>query len=206
MSKADETAWAEYVQRECAAFYEHCDGVTYIWANTPEASRVIARLTGTKTATEYEDEYGRKRTRFDYVGGDSELAAFSGPWHVIRPHLTTEFRQWVEEYEGSERLTFSQWRARGIAERAELAWTETPDYTLGQLAELRRLIADRDRLICEAASRGASKVAIAASVGLSRQAVHAIIAASELAPVTPIRPDVPSYDASALAYAAGEPF
>ena len=55
---------------------------------------------------------------------------------------------------------------------------------------MRRLIAERDAIIVEAAKRGATKVAIASAVGLSRQQVHTIIAASELAPVTPIRPEV----------------
>lgn len=166
-TRADREAWREYVAGEIRAFYDHCDGVTYIWANTPAADRLVARL-----------------------GGDSETAAYTGPWHVIRPHVTGEFRQWVEEYRLLEnRLTLSAFRERGIRARAELEYSETPEYTLGKLTELRRLIADRDRLICEAAARGASKVAIAAAVGLSRQAVHGVIAAAELAPVTPIGGD-----------------
>lgn len=192
MNRADEAAWREYVGVEIAKFYDHCDGTTYIWAHTPEADKTIARLTGTRTAVRYTDELGRERERFDYVGGDSELAAFSGPWHVIRKHLTTEFRQWVEEYEATERMTPTEWRAAQIAERAEVAFTESAEHTLGQLIELRRLTAERDALIVEAAQRGATKVSIAAAVGLSRQQIHSIVAASELAPVTPIRPDIAS--------------
>jgi hypothetical protein len=156
MTRADEAAWREYVAVEIQKFYDHCDGETYIWAHTEAAARVVARL-----------------------GGDSEQAAFRGPWHVIRKHLMTEFRQWVEEYEGTERLTPTEWRAQQIAERAEVAFTESAHYTLGQLEELRRLTAERDHLIVEAAQRGATKVAIARAVGLSRQQVHSIVTAAE---------------------------
>ena len=168
MSAADVEAWRVYVAGELARFYAHCEGDAYVWQSTPAAERLRARL-------------GR---------GDAGEAAFTGPWHVIRPHVTGEFRQWVEEYEATERLTLSQWRAAQVAERREVAWTESADYALGQLIELRRLIAERDAIIVEAAKRGATKVAIASAVGLSRQQVHTIIAASELAPVTPIRPEV----------------
>lgn len=164
--RADVEAWETYVRGEVAKFYDHCDGVTYIWAHTAAADRMVARL-----------------------GGDSELAAFSGPWHVVRKHMTTEFVQWVDEYEGTERLTFSQWRERRAAERAEVAYLESAEHTLGKLAELRRLIEERDALIVEAAKRGATKVAIAQAVGLSRQQVHTIIGNAELAPVILIRPE-----------------
>lgn len=170
VNRADEAAWREYVAVEIAKFYDHCDGVTYVWQSTPAAERVIAKL-----------------------GGDSVQAAFRGPWHVIRKHLTGEFRQWVEEYEGTERLTPSEWRAAQIAARAEVAWMDSADYALGQLAELRRLTAERDALIVQAAKRGAAKTAIAREIGLSRQQIHTIVAAAEVAevaPVTPIRPVV----------------
>lgn len=167
MSRQDRDAWATYVRGEIARFYDASGGVTYIWQNTPAADRLVARF-----------------------GGDSELAAFTGPWHVVRGHLTAEFYQWAHENYGTERLTFSQWQARAVEERAELHYSETADYTLGRLEELQRLTRERDALIREAAMRGASKVAIAAAVGLSRQQIHTIVAAPELAPVTPIRPGV----------------
>ncbi|KJL45561.1 hypothetical protein [Microbacterium trichothecenolyticum] len=181
MSKTDRDAWETYVRGEIARFYDHCDGITYIWQNTPTADKRVAQL-----------------------GGDSELAAFSGPWHVIAKHLTTEFRQWVEEYEATERLTFSEWRAAQIAARAEVAFTESADYTLGQLEELRRLTLERDALVVEASKRGASKVAIARAVGLSRQQIHTIVGAAELAPVTPIRPDVEEVQGELRQLASGE--
>lgn len=162
-SRADLMAWQEYVSGELARFYGECAGEAYLWAETPAAARYLSRARGT-----------------------SGEAAFSGPWHVVRAHVTTEFRQWVEENEGTERLTLSQWRQRQAEERAEVAFLDSADHTLGQLAELRRLTLERDALIVEASKRGASKVAIAASVGISRQQVHTIIAAAELAPVTPI--------------------
>jgi len=176
MSRADVTAWETYVRGELERFYAHCDGVTYIWAHTPAADRLVARL-----------------------GGDGELSAFKGPWHVIRRHLTAEFRQWVEEYEATERLTFSEWQARAVTERQDVAYLESAAHDLDLLAELRRLMGERDAIICEAAARGAAKTAIAAAIGLSRQQVHAIIAAGAVAgdgagwdapaaPVTPLEP------------------
>jgi hypothetical protein len=181
MTRADVDAWNAYVAGEVARFFQHCEGTTYIWQATPEAERAIARN-----------------------GGDSERAAFTGPWHIIRKHLTTEFRQWVEEYEGTERITPTEWRARQVAGRAEVAWMDSADYSLGQLEELRRLTAERDAIIVEAARRGATKVSIARAVGLSRQQIHTIVAAAEvapaevLAPVTPIRREVaPSAEVAA---------
>lgn len=164
MSRADVILWREYVAGEVARFYEHTDGVTYIWAHTPAAAAVCARLQAARGA-----------------GGTDAEAAFSGPWHVVRKHVTTEFRQWVEEYEATERLTLSEFTERAKVARAEVAFIESADYTLGQLEELRRLTAERDHLIREAAARGASKVAIAAAVGISRQQVHVIVG-TEVAP------------------------
>lgn len=167
----DFDTWATYVATECERFYGHTDGVTYIFANTPKAARHIARCAAR--------------------GVNTEQAAFTGAWHVVRSLVTTEFRQWVEEYEASERVTFSQWRERAKSDRAEVAWSESPDRALGELATLRRLIAERDDLIVDAARKGATKVAIAEAVGLSRQQVHTIVSAAELAPV----PDIAPFDA-----------
>lgn len=158
MSTTVEHAWREYVTGELQRFYQHCDGVTYIWQHTAQADALVVKL-----------------------GGDSEAAAFRGPWHVIRKHLQAEFRQWVEEYEGTERLTPSAWAARAKDEREHAAYADSAEHTLGQLIELRRLTLERDSLILEAAQRGASKVSIAAAVGLSRQQVHAIITAHDTA-------------------------
>lgn len=192
MSRQDLDQWRGYVHGEIARFYTECAGETYIWAHSPAADKLVARL-----------------------GGDSEIAAFKGPWHVVRKHVTTEFRQWVEENERTERLTFSEWRARAVEERAEVAFTESADYTLGQLEELQRLTRERDFLIVQAAKRGAAKTAIAAAVGISRQQVHTIIAAAEraeVAPVIPIRSEVApvggsmTADGSTVVEWDGEPF
>lgn len=158
MSRADVAVWETYVRGELERFYAHCEGVTYIWAHTPAAERLVSRL-----------------------GGDGELSAFKGPWHVIRGHVTSEFRQWVEEYEATERLTFSEWQARAVTERQEVAYLESAEHDLDQLRELRRLMGERDALIVEAAKRGAAKTAIAAAIGLSRQQVHAIVTAADAA-------------------------
>ncbi len=171
MNRNDEQAWRDYVAGEVARFHAFSGGVTYLWATTPAAERLVDRL-----------------------GGDSDLAAFRGPWHVIRKHLSAEFRQWVEEEDATARMTPTEWRAAAVAERAEVAYLDSADYSLGQLIELRRLMGERDALIVEASRRGAAKTAIAAAVGLSRQQVHTIVAAADLAPITPIRPDVAPTD------------
>ncbi|MDQ1113949.1 hypothetical protein QE418_003397 [Microbacterium testaceum] len=166
MNRNDEQAWRDYVAGEVARFHAFSGGVTYLWATTPAAERLVSRL-----------------------GGDSDLAAFRGPWHVIRKHLSAEFRQWVEEEDATARMTPTEWRAAAVAERAEVAYLDSADYSLGQLAELRRLMGERDALIVEASKRGAAKTAIASAVGLSRQQVHTIVSAAELAPIIPIRAD-----------------
>lgn len=164
----DYDAWATYVAGECERFYAHTEGVTYIFANTPKAARYLARC--------------------EARGTSSEQAAFTGAWHVVRGLVTTEFRQWVEEYEGTERVTFSEWRERSKDERDAVEWRESADFALGELATLRRLIAERDALIVAASQKGATKVAIAQAVGLSRQQVHTIVSAAELAPVPDVAP------------------
>lgn len=169
LKSADYVAWSEYVAGELEKFYAHTDGITYLFQNTPAADRYIAR-------------YAKR-------GITSEQAAFSGPWHVARKHVTTEFQQWVEEYEGTDRLTLSQWRDRARAERDDIAWSESAEFALGELETLKRLIAERDALILDAARKGATKTAIARAVGLSRQQVHVIVAAGEASV-----PDVAPFD------------
>lgn len=55
-----------------------------------------------------------------FKGGSSFERAFVGPWHTVRAHVTTEFRQWLEEY-GIERVTLTRWIQRARAERAREA-------------------------------------------------------------------------------------
>lgn len=181
MSRADHDSWTTYVAGEVARFYAECGGASYLWADTAEAARYLSRSRGT-----------------------SDVAAFSGPWHIVRKHVTTEFRQWVEENEGTERLTLSAWRERQRAERAEVAFVDSAEYALGELSELRRRMAERDALIVEASKRGAGPTAIAEAIGLSRSQVHVIVAAAELAPVTPIRPGIAEHATEWRQLASGE--
>lgn len=166
--KDDFASWAEYVAGELARFYDHTGGVTYLFQNTPKANRHIAAA--------------NKR------GFTSEQAVFYGAPQVVRSIVTTEFRQWWIEHWGTERVTFSEWRERAKAEREQVAWEDSAERALDQLAMLRRLTLERDALILDAASKGATKVAIARSVGLSRQQVHTIIANAT-------SPDVAPFDA-----------
>ena len=157
VARAHVVAWQGYVTGELARFAEHTDGNGRIWQNTPHATRYVERRRA----------------------GSPEEYAFTGPWHVVRKHVTHEFRQWVEEYEGTERLTLSQHVERERAAATARDWLDTPAYVLDRLDEIRRLVAERDALIVEAARRGASKVAIAAASGITRQTVHTIVEAAD---------------------------
>lgn len=168
LRSADYESWVEYVTNELAAFYEHTEGVTYIFDHSPASAKYVARW--------------HKR------GMSTELAAFSGPWHVVRKLVTTEYRQWVEEYEATDRLTYTQWVERAKNDRVEVAWEESAERALDKLEMLRRLTLERDAIIVEAARKGATKVAIARSVGLSRQQIHVIIADAEASEVPDVAP------------------
>ncbi|MFJ4173393.1 hypothetical protein [Microbacterium sp. NPDC089696] len=174
----DFAAWAEYVAGELARFYDHTGGITYLFQNTPRANAYLARASARGLTT--------------------EQAAFYGAAHMVRGLVTSEFRQWWIEHWGTERVTFSEWRERAAEARENVAWEESAERALDQLDMLRRLTLERDALILDAASKGATKVAIARSVGLSRQQVHTIIANATV-------PDVAPFDAwSADAPAAVE--
>lgn len=164
-ARVDFDAWATYVAGEIARFYEHTGGVTYIFANTPRANAYLARAAAR--------------------GLTSEQAAFYGPAHVVRPLVTAEFRQWWIEYWGTERITFSEWRENARAEREQVAWEDSAERALDQLEMLKRLTLERDSLILDAVSKGATKVAIARAVGLSRQQVHTIVSNATAPDVAP---------------------
>lgn len=161
----DFTSWAEYVAGELARFYDHTGGVTYLFQNTPRANAYLAKAAARGLTT--------------------EQAAFYGAAHMVRGLVTSEFRQWWIEHWGTERVTFSQWRERAAEEREQVAWEDSADRALDQLDMLRRLTLDRDALILDAASKGATKVAIARAVGLSRQQVHTILANATAPDVAP---------------------
>lgn len=185
----DFTAWAEYVAGELARFYDHTGGVTYLFQNTPRANAYLAKATARGLTT--------------------EQAAFYGAAHMVRGIVTSEFRQWWIEHWGTERVTFSQWRERAAEEREQVAWEDSADRALDQLDMLRRLTSERDSLILDAASKGASKVAIARAVGLSRQQVHTIIAnatAPDVAPFARWEQEAPAVVEVAASAAWGEVF
>lgn len=164
----DFESWAEYVAGELARFYDHTGGVTYLFLNTPRANAWIARAAARGLTT--------------------EQAAFYGAAHMVRGIVTSEFRQWWIEHWGTERLTFSEWREQAAEQRDAAAWEDSADRALDQLEMLRRLSLERDSIILDAAAKGATKVAIARAVGLSRQQVHTIIANAAA-------PDVAPFDA-----------
>lgn len=171
----DFDAWAEYVAGELARFYDHSGGVTYLFQNTPRAAAYLARAASRGLTT--------------------EQAAFYGAAHMVRGIVTTEFRQWWVEHWGTERITFSQWRERAAEAREQVAWEDSAERALDQLDMLRRLTLERDAIILDAASKGATKVAIAKAVGLSRQQVHTIIAnasAPDVAPFTEWEKEAPA--------------
>lgn len=163
--KDDFAAWADYVAGELARFYATTGGVTYLFQNTPRAAKHL------KAA--------------ESRGFTSEQAVFYGAPHMVRGIVTTEFYQWWIEHWGTERVTFSEWRERAKSQRERVAWEDSADRALDQLDMLRRLTLERDALILDAAAKGASKVAIARSVGLSRQQVHTIIGNAQAPDVAP---------------------
>ncbi|RBO73515.1 hypothetical protein [Microbacterium sp. H6] len=185
----DFNAWAEYVAGELARFYDHTGGVTYLFQNSPRANAYLAKATARGLTT--------------------EQAAFYGAAHMVRGIVTSEFRQWWIEHWGTERVTFSQWRERAAEEREQVAWEDSAERALDQLDMLRRLTSERDSLILDAASKGASKVAIARAVGLSRQQVHTIIAnatAPDVAPFAQWENEAPAVVEVAPSAAWGEVF
>jgi hypothetical protein len=131
--------------------------------------------------------------RQDQVQGDIEIwneransgridtsygALFRGPWHVTRKYVTTEVRQFFEEFD-NPRMTFTEWRAECIASRErertrELDYLDSSGYCLDELAKLRELQDRRDELILTARERGAGWRAIGESIGISRAQLHNI--------------------------------
>lgn len=135
-SRAQVMAWQDYVSGELDRFAEYTGGTGRVWLETAAATRYVdARRAGSP------EEYG-----------------FTGPWHVVRKHVTREFLQWVEEDELTERLTLSQHVGRSRMEAGARDWLDTPEYVLDRLDEIRRLVAERDALIAEAARRGAARL------------------------------------------------
>ena len=93
MSSQDRIEYAEYLDGQYADWMEHTGGVGYIWY-FPALTRAGKPV-------------------------PAPLDAWRGPWRNVRPYVTTEFRQWIEEH-SIARVTFSEWHAERIqARRAE---------------------------------------------------------------------------------------
>ena len=161
----DFKSWAGYVAGELARFYDHTGGITYLFQNTPRAAKHLAEAAARGLTT--------------------EQAAFYGAPHMVRGIVTAEFRQWWVEHWGTERVTFSEWRERAKDAREQFEWEQSADRALDKLDMLRRLTLERDALILDAVSKGASKVAVARAVGLSRQQVHSIVANAAAPDIAP---------------------
>ncbi len=155
---ADYVAWSEYVTRELTRWDadDRYSGNGHLWRDTPGARAFVAQYTAR--------------------GFTSDEAAFCGPWHIARKHVTSEFRQWVEEEEATERLTLSDWEAKEREARKVARYEGSGEFYLDELSRLVKLQELRDSYICEAARLRVPKTHIARAVGLSRQQVHAIIA------------------------------
>lgn len=156
MSADVRESYAGYVVMRLNAFREHAGDTARVW----DFPKLVA---------------ARRSMRVD------EADAFKGPWRNVRPYVTTEFREWVEEY-NAERLTFSEWqRARMEEQRAEKSrqrdYMESVEYFTDELVRWAELTRDRDALIVAARERGASFKELMAATGLSRMAIHNVIAA-----------------------------
>lgn len=111
-----------------------------------------------------------------YQTGTIAASPYERPWHVIRPFLNEEFVRWVED-EGKWRMTFAEFKAQRAelreGERSkEIAYMESAQWALDQLAQLRDLLAQRDELIAIARERGAISGEVEVASGLSRMQVH----------------------------------
>lgn len=156
MSAADRIAYAEYVAGRLRAFHVHAGDTARVW----DYGKALAHGRGTK------------RTDAD---------AFKGPWRVVRPYVTTEFREWIDEHD-AERLTFAEWQAVERAARAkrdaeEVEYIESAAFFTDELRRWAELTRDRDALIVAARERGATFRELQDATGLSRMTLHTVISA-----------------------------
>lgn len=156
-AEADREEFAGYVTAQLEAFRKREGELTFVW----DAAKLL-------------------KARHLAPRDTSDEGAFVGAWHVVRAYVTTEFREWVEQY-GARRLTFSEWKARAVAERAALAneradYEASAAYCTDQLEDLRALVERRDELIVTARERGATWADIGAAIGLGRAQLHNIAA------------------------------
>jgi hypothetical protein len=153
LAQNDRESFAGYVADQIRRWEDYNDnGNTHIW-DTRKLAAADAR-------------------HFPRPADTSDAGAWAGAWHTVRPFLTTEFADYI--IGGMrERLTFSDWKLRAIAERdAENAnvkeYLESAEYATEQLEDLRGLLGRRDSLIVTAWERGASMREIMAASGLGR--------------------------------------
>lgn len=155
LAEADRLEWLGYAAAEIAKFRDSQSEHTQVW-----------------------DMKKLHAARHTFAPIDtSDEGTFSGPWHVVRKYVTTEFRDWLESR--GTRLTFTEWRAARIADRAQEAtarqeYVDSAEYCTDQLGELRRLYERRDELIVTARERGASWAEIGEAIGLGRAQLHNI--------------------------------
>ena len=154
MSAADRQDYAGYVAARLVAFREHAGWSARVWD--------FGKLKAARKSLTRED-------------GDS----FKGPWRTVRPYVTTEFREWVDEY-NAERLTFAEWlqvarEVRREQSQRERDYLESVEFMTDELRRWRELCEDRDALIFEARERGASFKDLQDATGLSRMALHNVI-------------------------------
>lgn len=156
-AEMDREEFAGYVTAQLDAFRQHAGVHSFVW----DAAKL-------------------QRARHLAPRDTSDEGAYVGAWHVVRAYVTTEFREWVEQYYAN-RQTFSEWKARAVAERAAAAnerasYEMSAAYCTDQLEDLRALIERRDELIVTARERGATWREIGDAIGLGRAQLHNIAA------------------------------
>jgi hypothetical protein len=97
MSAADREQYDAWVAARLIDFHEHAGMGAFVW----KSSYSLAAGGSARGVR------GVERADAD---------AFRGPWHTVRPYVTTEFREWIEEY-NAPRLTFAEWQAEAIHAR-----------------------------------------------------------------------------------------
>ena len=60
--------------------------------------------------------YGANLWQDTWAGQTDFERVMTGPWHIVRAHVTTELREWFDEYD-TERVTLTEWRKRMREER-----------------------------------------------------------------------------------------
>lgn len=158
LAEIDRREFDAYCATMLAAFREHTGPGGNVWAHHTSALQ--------------------KRN-----AGRDEFDVFAGAWHTVRPYVTQEFRQWIDEYDHEPRLTYSEFVAMRRYERErersrERDYMESKEYCADRLRDYFEF--DRDALICEMRARGATFAELRHVTGMARSTLAEIVARGDM--------------------------